>query len=112
VGQTCTAIFLFKKRSNLDIKSLAEKIGIDKKEYKELIKLFIESVTLCTRRLEIYYQQRDLQSSILSAHSLKGSSIATGLQDIHLLSGALESDAKKGILSSIPERIADIKREG
>jgi len=93
----------------LNIEALAQKMGIDKRRYKELIELFIESATACTRRLEIYYQQKDLQSIISSAYNLKASSITMGLQDIHILFDALESDAKKGDLAIIPARIADIR---
>jgi len=46
----------------LDIKSLAKNIGMDREDYKELLKLFIESATSNLHRIKESYQQKDFQA--------------------------------------------------
>jgi len=94
---------------------LANELGLDEPEYKELLELFIETTENDTAKLREGIKNNDPEMAEKAAHSIKGSSGNLGLTGIYEISSRLVEKAHAGELGGLDhemkglvERLEDV----
>jgi len=92
----------------MEIKDLAEKIGFEEDEYRELLGLFLETSRSDLNAMQKAFDKQKFKKVAEAAHSIKGASGNMGLQEIYELSRSIEMDARKKVLDTTSGCIAAI----
>ena len=87
----------------MDLLSLAQDLGLEEGEFRELVELFIEATTADLRNLLNAASQRDLTKVGNLAHSIKGASINLGFTEISSLAKQIEINARNNLIEGVPE---------
>ena len=87
----------------MDLLSLAQNLGLEEGEFRELVELFIEATTADLRNLLNAAGKRDLPKVGELAHSIKGASINLGFTEIYSLAKQIEMNARDNLLEGVPE---------
>ena len=95
----------------MDMKSLAEKIGFEEDEYRELLELFLETSIEDVSKIQTGLDQQDPKQVAEAAHSIKGASGNMGLETIYELAKDIEMDARNKVLDGARERVSAINDE-
>lgn len=95
----------------MDMKTLADKIGFEEDEYRELLELFLDTSISDIGKIQEGLDQQDPKQVSEAAHSVKGAAGNMGLEAIYELAKAIEMDARNKVLDGTPERIAAINDE-
>jgi HPt (histidine-containing phosphotransfer) domain-containing protein len=100
----------------IDMKGLAERIGLSEEEITELIGLFIESCSEDMEKLGTALEEHNARKVSEAAHSIKGASGNMRLDEIYELSKKIEMDARANKLdqagsdaATLWEHLNDIK---
>ena len=93
----------------MDLSALAEHIGLEEDEFRELIELFVEVSGTDLNRLESGIEQGDSKEVVEAAHSIKGAAINLGLQDISEIAHHVEMNARGDNLDGGASAIERIK---
>jgi len=94
----------------MDIKELAENLGLTEEEYQELIELFVETGISDLEKFQSGINGGNAEEAIEAAHSIKGASGNLGLTDIYEISKEAEQKARHGDLKKASE-LAQILKE-
>ncbi len=94
----------------MDINHLAEKLGLEKEEYVELLELFIATGKSDLEKLQSAVQTKDMENAIQAAHSMKGAAGNLGLLAFYERVKQIEEDARKGILRGALEATQALKK--
>ncbi len=94
----------------MDIKKLAENLGLNEEEYQELIELFIETGMSDLDKLQSGINHGNAEEAMEAAHSIKGASGNLGLTEIYEIAKEAEQKARDGDLNGTPE-LAQILEE-
>jgi HPt (histidine-containing phosphotransfer) domain-containing protein len=78
----------------MNIKALADNLGLDEEEYLELIDLFLETGMTDLDTLESAIREADADLLARTAHSLKGASANLGLTDFSEVAKGIELQAR------------------
>ena len=90
----------------MDLLSLAQNLGLEEGEFRELVELFIEATTADLRNLLNAASQRDLLKVGELAHSIKGASINLGFTELSSLAKQIEMNARNNLLEGVPETVS------
>jgi HPt (histidine-containing phosphotransfer) domain-containing protein len=90
----------------VDLLSLAQNLGLEEGEFRELVELFIEATTADLRNLLNAASQRDLPKVGELAHSIKGASINLGFTELSSLAKQIEMNARNNLLEGVPETVS------
>jgi HPt (histidine-containing phosphotransfer) domain-containing protein len=93
----------------MDIKKLAENLGLDEDEYVELIELFVETGMSDLDKLLSAVKEKDPEKAAGAAHSIKGAAGNLGLMDLYEAATEMEEDARNGILDGVAESVREIR---
>jgi HPt (histidine-containing phosphotransfer) domain-containing protein len=93
----------------MDIKELAERLGLDETEYLELLGLFVTTGHSDLKKLQAAVQATDSEGAVQAAHSIKGAAGNLGLMDFYTRAKQVEDDARNGILERVGESILLLK---
>ncbi len=85
----------------MNVKELADKIGLDEEDYRELAELFMETSAAEYDQLKHAYAAKDAEQVSRSAHSISGASGNMGLINIHEVARRIEQTANKNQLDQI-----------
>ena len=77
----------------MDIRQLAENLGLEEEECLELIELFIETGMSDLNRLQSAIQEGSAEKAINAAHSLKGAALNLGLTELSEIAKEIEEKA-------------------
>ncbi len=89
----------------MDFKELAENLGLEEEEYKELIELFIMSGRSDLENLQTAIEAGDSGEAASAIHSLKGAAGNLGLSDFYEAAKKIEADIREGSLEGVVESV-------
>lgn len=90
----------------MDLLSLAQNLGLEEGEFRELVELFIEATTADLRALLNAASKRDLPKVGELAHSIKGASINLGFPELSSLAKQIEINARNNLMEGVPETVS------
>ena len=73
----------------------AEDLGLTEMEYKEIIRLFIETSIADLTEFESAKEKNDFQKAFAAMHSIKGAALSLGFDDISEIALKIESHARE-----------------
>lgn len=101
----------------MDLAILGATLGLTENEFKDLVRVFLDSAVLDLQTFRLACQEGDSEKAAASAHSLKGASGNLGFSDIHELAKKAEAETKNNMLdacetiaSKIQDKIDQIKQ--
>ena len=95
----------------MDLKELAENIGLDEEEYVEMLQLFLESGGADLEILEAAIKEGDAEKAHKASHSFKGSSGSLGLEKLYEMARAIDDKDRQGILDGLDEMVKELRGE-
>ena len=93
----------------MDVKELADNLGLEEDEYLELFELFLETTESNLEKLRTGIDTGNTQEVVASSHSIKGSSANLGLEKISEVAKAVEEKARQNGLEGAAEAVKFIK---
>ena len=93
----------------MNIKELAENLGLEQDEYLELLELFIDTGIVDVEKLRSAVEEGDAEEAANAAHSLKGASGSMGLMEIYDLAMTVENQARNNVLDGLAEPVQTLK---
>ncbi len=95
----------------MNIKKLAEDLGLEEEEYLELFELFIETSKSDLEKLQAAIEARDAEQIASTAHSLKGASGNLGFMELHEIAREIVEKARNNHLEGISESFMTLKKK-
>ena len=93
----------------MDVKVLADNLGLEEDEYLELLELFLETTESNLEKLRAGIDTGNTQEVVASSHSIKGSSANLGLEKISEVAKGVEEKARQNGLEGAAEAVKFIK---
>lgn len=87
----------------MNFQELAEELGLDEEEYRELIELFMETGQADLSQLKTALEAGDAETASRRAHTLSGSSGNMRLMELHEAAKRIELAADDGRLNSLSD---------
>ena len=87
----------------MDLKEIAQSLDLEEDEYRDLVKLFIETTESNLKELENYIAAEDAEGAFRIAHKIKGAAFNLELNDIARLAKEIETRGKGAQLTDIPQ---------
>jgi len=94
----------------MNFSEMAETIGLDEQDFREMLELFVSVGESDLDRLREAVANRNCQGVVMSAHSLKGASANLGFNDIYEIAKRVEADARAQKLDGAGEAIGVMER--
>ena len=95
----------------MNIKDLAENLGLEEAEYLELLELFVETGMSDVEKLQTAISMKDSGQARGAAHSLKGAAGNIGLMEIYDLAKDIEKKVEDGQPETISEASNTLKKK-
>jgi len=95
----------------MDIKALADDLGLDEDEYLELIDLLVDTGMVDLSNMESAVKAGDADTAARAAHSIKGASGNLGIMDIYELAKAIEAELRNNNLAAIEGQLKEIREK-
>lgn len=93
----------------MNIKELAENLGLEEDEYLELIELFVETGSADFQNLESGLADKDADQVMRSAHTLKGAAGNMGLMEISDAAKLIEQSAGNNVLEGLDQAVSTLR---
>ena len=93
----------------MDIKALADNLGLEEDEYLELVDLLVDTGMVDLSNMESAVKAGDTDTAAKAAHSIKGASGNLGIMDIYELAKAVESELRNNNLAGIGGQLEEIR---
>ncbi len=100
-----------KKGGMMNIKELAENLGLEEDEYLEILELFIDTGMADIEKLRSALKEGNAEEAAQAAHSLKGASGNLGLMDIYDVALKSEEAARNNSLDGLAESVQTLKEK-
>ncbi len=94
----------------MEFKKLAERLGLDEEDIKELLELYMEVTASDLAELKEAIDAKDAQLAHAKAHSIKGGSGNLGLDKMYQLAKEIDDLARVNALDGL-ESIAQVMQE-
>ncbi|BBO90283.1 Hpt domain-containing protein [Desulfosarcina ovata] len=94
---------------NLDIKALADDIGLDEADYRELVELFMQTGMADYNQLKAALDEGDAGQVARSAHTISGASGNLGLMQVHEVAKRVEQAANENQMADLPADVATLR---
>ena len=94
----------------MEFKKLAERLGLDEEDIKELLELYMEVTASDLAELKEAIDAKDAQLTHAKAHSIKGGSGNLGLDKMYQLAKEIDDLARVNALDGL-ESIAQVMQE-
>ncbi|MFZ0450094.1 MAG: Hpt domain-containing protein [Desulfatiglandaceae bacterium] len=95
----------------MNIKKLAEGLGLEEEEYMEILELLVDSGIADIVSLEAAAGNNDAEEAVKAAHSLKGAAANMGLVELSEIAKVIEFKAREQDLTDMEENIKLLKVE-
>jgi len=95
----------------MNIKELAENLGLEPDEYIEILELLVESGRADIASLEATVKADNAEGAVKAAHSIKGASANLGLIELSEIAKDIEFKAREQDLNGMGEKIRALKAE-
>lgn len=93
----------------MDIKALADNLGLEEDEYLELADLLVETGMVDLSNMESAVKAGDSDTAAKAAHSIKGASGNLGIMDIYELAKTVEAELRNNNLAGIDSQLKEIR---
>jgi HPt (histidine-containing phosphotransfer) domain-containing protein len=93
----------------MNFKVLAEKIGLEEDEYRELVELFMETGMADYDRLKTAFEAGDAQQVARSAHTIQGAAGNMGIMNVHEVAKRIELAAVENQMDAVSADLDDLK---
>ena len=87
----------------MDFQTLADDLGFDLEEFKELVELFVDTGSADLNSMFSAIEEKNAEKAAKAIHSLKGASGNLGFIEIHQIAKKMEIDARNNRLEEISE---------
>lgn len=87
----------------MNLTRLAQEMGLDEEECREIVHLFIETTISDVENLKRAVQMKDFALAVQSSHSIKGASANLGFDEISEIAKGAEMNARRSVLEGAPE---------
>ncbi|MFH1103200.1 MAG: Hpt domain-containing protein [Pseudomonadota bacterium] len=87
----------------MDFQTLADDLGFDLEEFKELVELFVDTGSADLNSMFSAIEEKNVEKAAKAIHSLKGASGNLGFIEIHQIAKKMEIDARNNRLEEISE---------
>jgi len=91
------------EKSYLNLKRLADNVGLDEDEYFSLLVLFIETSKMYLRDIKSAIQKGDFTKIYETTHTIRGAADNLGIFDMAEIAKEIEVRARKNILEGAEE---------
>jgi HPt (histidine-containing phosphotransfer) domain-containing protein len=95
----------------MNIKELAENLGLEEDEFLDLVELFVETSASNLTDLAKALETGDAEEVVKASHSLKGAAGNLGFQEIYERAKLIEINARQGILEGSKETANSIREK-
>lgn len=95
----------------MNLKELAENLGLELDEYKELIELFIDTGSIDFKTIQEGVAVRNADQVMRSAHTIKGAAGNLGLMEVSATAKVIEENAGKNQLDAINQAVQTLKAQ-
>jgi HPt (histidine-containing phosphotransfer) domain-containing protein len=95
----------------MNIKELAEGLGLEEEEYMEILELLVDSGSADIVSLEAAVEKNDAEEAVKAAHSLKGAAANMGLVELSEIAKDIEFKAREQDLTGMGGKIKLLKAE-
>lgn len=95
----------------MNIKELAEDLGLEEDEYMELIELFIDRGMSDLDELQAAVGAGDAEKAASAAHSIKGASGNLGLMEFYGTAKKIEDEARNDNLDEATAAVKTLQKE-
>jgi len=92
-----------KKETHVNLKQMAENVGLEEDEYSSLLALFIETTMYYLSELKSAIHNRDSKKVYETIHTIRGSAENLGIPDISEIAKAIEMKARQNVLDGAEE---------
>ncbi len=89
----------------MELEKLAERLGLDVEDIRELLELYVETTTSDLAQLKGAIEAKDAQLAHAKAHSIKGASGNLGLAEVYELAREIDDQARANSLDRLNEMI-------
>ncbi|MGD8835439.1 MAG: Hpt domain-containing protein [Desulfobacteraceae bacterium] len=95
----------------MNFKELAENLGLEVDEYRELIELFVDTGASDFQKIADGLSASDSELVMRSAHTIKGAAGNLGLMDVSETAGIIEENASKNRLNDLSTTVNVLKTQ-
>ncbi len=95
----------------MNFQELAENLGLEVDEYRELIELFIDTGSVDFQKIQDGMASSDAEQVMRSAHTIKGAAGNLGLMDVSESAKIIEENATNNKLDGLEETISTLKAQ-
>ncbi len=95
----------------MDIKALADNLGLEEDEYLELADLLVDTGLVDLSNMESAVKAGDSDAAAKAAHSIKGASGNLGIMDIYELAKSIEAELRNNNLAGIEDQLREIRNK-
>ncbi len=92
----------------MNLKELAENIGLEEDEFRELVELFVETAGSDFERLKTAFDEGDAEKVARVAHTINGASGNLGITNIHEVAKRIELAAGNKELDVVSDDVAHL----
>jgi HPt (histidine-containing phosphotransfer) domain-containing protein len=95
----------------MNFKQIAEELGLEEKEYFELLHLFITTAEDELEKIHDAIKEDARQKVLFEAHSIKGAAGNLGLLELSEAARRFEADAKQGNRKNMAQSFQALERD-
>ena len=95
----------------MNLTQLAENLGLEIDEYKELIELFIDTGSTDFLKIQDALAKSDAEQIMRSAHTIKGAAGNLGLLDVSEVAKSIEESASANELEALSQAVHTLKTQ-
>jgi len=95
----------------MNIRELAENLGLEEDEYLELLELFIDTGMVDIEKLRSAVKEGNAEKAAQAAHSIKGASGNLGLMEIYDVARKSEEEARNNSLGELAESAQKLQKQ-
>ena len=95
----------------MELEKLAERLGLDVEDIRELLELYVETTTSDLAELKEAIEAKDARLVHEKAHSIKGSSGNLGLDEMYELAKEIDDRARGNSLDGLNEMIQALEKK-
>ena len=89
----------------MELEKLAEKLGLDVEDIRELLELYVETTYSDLAQLKEAIKAKDAQLAHAKAHSIKGASGNLGLDEMYELAKEIDNQARANSLDRLDDMV-------
>ena len=95
----------------MDIKALAENLGLEEDEYLELADLMVDTGMADLNKIESAIREGDTDTGAKAAHSIKGASGNLGIMDMYELAKTIEAELRNNNVASAQNQLKELREK-